>query len=108
MEIAIEAFNNETRKYTDVTGKPADDAFKVLTFKNILPDKIRVMLQTADHATYLACMDYVVKQARVIQNGIAATEPAAGGPSLDAATKEGTAGTAKDTSPSYTPEEQEQ
>ena len=86
LEVTIEAFNHEVRKYTEVTGKQVDEALKVITLKKFLPDKIRVMLQTADLTDYQDCMNYVAKQARVIKNNKAATEPAAAnGPPLDAA-----------------------
>ena len=71
----LEAFDDETRKYTDVTGKPVDDAFKVLALNKFLPDKIREVLQTADNISYQECKDYAIKQARVINNNKAATEP---------------------------------
>ena len=112
LEAAIEAFNHEVRKYTEVAGKEVDEALKVLTLKKLLQDKIKVMLQTADLTNYQDCMNYVVKQARVMKNEKAATEPAAAnGPTLDSATKDHGAGNPKDDSlgqPSWTPEEEEQ
>ena len=111
LELTIEAFNHEVRKYTDVTGKQVDDAFKVITIKKLLLDKTRVMLQTADLTDYQDCMNYVVKQARVINNHKAATEPAAAnGPTLDSAFKDNAAGNPKDSSSgqqTWTPEEED-
>lgn len=66
LEVAIEAFDHEVRKYTEVTGNQVDEAPKVLTLKKLLPDNIKVMLQTADLTKYQDCMNYVVKQARVM------------------------------------------
>ena len=65
---AIEEFENETRKYQEVTGDAVKDSFLVLSLKRILPDKIRDMLQTADLAIYKECKDYATKQARVIRH----------------------------------------
>ena len=57
---------------------------------------------------YQECKVYAVKQARVIKINKAGTEPAASGPALDAALKEGTAGTANDAGPVYTAQKEEQ
>ena len=63
----FEAFDNETRKYIEVTGKSVDDAFKVLTLQMLLPDKIWEMLHTTEQFSYQECTDYAIKQARVIK-----------------------------------------
>ena len=77
MVSTIEAFDNETRKYTEVKGESVDESFKVLTLEKFLPDKIWYMFRTADHTTYLACKYYATKLARGINKGKAAIEPAA-------------------------------
>ena len=111
MVSTLESFDNETRKYTEVTGEPVDDAIKVMTMKKLILDKIRDMLQTADLTSYQECKDYAIKQARVIKNNRASSEPAPCGPALDSALKENS--TAQPTTPAketrvYTPQEEEE
>ena len=101
----IEEYDNEVRKFTEVTGLPVNDASEVLHLKQYLPDKIRERLQTADLTTYQACKDYASKQARVIKNDKAATEPA---PALDAMTKDSAGGNGKESAPATTPQTEEE
>ena len=58
---AIEVADNLYREYTDITEKEVGENLKILNLRQIVPDSIRIKMETVDLHTYQQNKDYAAK-----------------------------------------------
>ena len=66
--IMIGKWEGEFREYTTLSGFFAENILKRLNLKRMLPKAIKDMVQTVELIHYSEAKEYVIKQARVLQN----------------------------------------